>query len=268
MTPGLPWDERAAAGDVPSVPAATVVLVRDGVADLEALMLRRTSKVAFGGMWVFPGGRVDPGDTDPDAPDDELAAARRAAVREAAEEAGLVVPLDALVPLSLWDPPPQAPRRYRTWFFVAPGPTTDVAVDGWEIEEHAWLTPAEALARQAAGEIELAPPTWVTLWRLAADAGSAPTADTGSARATDAGRVGRVLAAVSAREPEHFATRIVSDGDLVASLWQGDAGYEDGSLDRPGPRRRLWLAPGPWRPEWPGVRPGAPHGLSSGRPDT
>ena len=25
-------------------------------------MLHRTSKVSFGGMWVFPGGRIDPED--------------------------------------------------------------------------------------------------------------------------------------------------------------------------------------------------------------
>ena len=43
----------------PAIPAATVVLVRDGATGLEVLMLHRASRVAFGGMWVFPGGKVD-----------------------------------------------------------------------------------------------------------------------------------------------------------------------------------------------------------------
>ena len=72
------------------VPAATVILVRDGAGGLETLMLRRNSTLDFaGGMWVFPGGRVD--DADRDGAADDLHAARRAAVREAEEEAGLVV---------------------------------------------------------------------------------------------------------------------------------------------------------------------------------
>lgn len=233
--PRLPWDPGAAPAVGPAVPAATVVLVRAGRGDPEVLMLRRASTVAFGGMWVFPGGRVDPGDADPAAPEDELAAARCAAVREAREEAGLDLPADALVPLSLWEPPPQAPRRYRTWFFVAPGPAAEVAVDGGEIEEHRWMPAAHALAEQAAGAIELAPPTWVTLWRLATDA----------ARGVD------TVEAARRATPDRFATRIAGDGERMATLWQGDAGYETADLDAPGPRRRLWIAPGPWRLEMP-----------------
>ena len=74
-----------------------MVLVRDGAGDggLEVLMLHRVSKVAFGGMWVFPGGKVDDDDRRPG--DDEAAAARRAAAREAMEECGLAVDPDDLV---------------------------------------------------------------------------------------------------------------------------------------------------------------------------
>ena len=75
---------------VQASPAATVVLLRDAADGLETLMLHRTSKVAFGGMWVFPGGRVDDTDRRADDADDE-AAARRAAVREAAEECALLI---------------------------------------------------------------------------------------------------------------------------------------------------------------------------------
>ncbi len=45
--------------------AATVVLLRDGRAGLEAYLLRRTSTMAFApGMHVFPGGSVDPRDAE------------------------------------------------------------------------------------------------------------------------------------------------------------------------------------------------------------
>src|SRR3546814_12473017 len=69
----------------PAIPAATVVLLRDGDEGLETLMLHRTSKVAFGGMWVFPGGRLDPEDRRLAALV-ARAAARRSEEREAMEE--------------------------------------------------------------------------------------------------------------------------------------------------------------------------------------
>ena len=86
----------------PPVPAATVVLVRDRAEGVETLMLRRNSKIAFGGMWVFPGGRVEEADGAGLASDDEIGTARRAAVREAAEETGLVVEEPAMVAFSHW----------------------------------------------------------------------------------------------------------------------------------------------------------------------
>jgi 8-oxo-dGTP pyrophosphatase MutT (NUDIX family) len=46
----------------PAVPAATLVLVRDGAAGLEVLMLKRHENTVFSGALVFPGGRVDPED--------------------------------------------------------------------------------------------------------------------------------------------------------------------------------------------------------------
>jgi 8-oxo-dGTP pyrophosphatase MutT (NUDIX family) len=48
------------------LPAATVLLLRDGPRGIEVLMQRRRASLAFlGGMWVFPGGRHEPGDRDP-----------------------------------------------------------------------------------------------------------------------------------------------------------------------------------------------------------
>ncbi|HEV2088624.1 MAG TPA: NUDIX hydrolase, partial [Cryptosporangiaceae bacterium] len=52
----------------PTRDAATVVLLRDGAAGIEAFLLVRTGAMAaFAGMTVFPGGVVDPDDLTADA---------------------------------------------------------------------------------------------------------------------------------------------------------------------------------------------------------
>src|SRR3990172_13073417 len=128
-------------------------------------MLRRSSKMAFhGGSWVFPGGRVY--DEDWDAGGDVFAAARRAAVREAREEAGLVVDVETLVHLSNWTTPEISPKRFATWFFAAEAGERDAEADGVETDEHRWFRPDDALDVHARGEIELAPPQYVTLLAL------------------------------------------------------------------------------------------------------
>ncbi len=222
------------AGDAPKlVAAATVVLLRDGPTGLETLMMRRSSKLSFvGGMWVFPGGRVDDDDYPPGRPDDVFAASRTAAVRETAEEADLVVSADALVPYSHWVPPPKLDRRFATWFFLAPAPEGTVTVDGGEIKEHAWWCPADTLSRHAEGEIEMVPPTYITLMELAEH----PSA-------------GDALAAARARAGDipRYATHVAVDNGVPVSLWHGDAGYETHDAGVPGPRHRLTLLEGSWR---------------------
>lgn len=211
-------------------PAATVVVVRDGDAGIETLMLRRNGRGQFGGMWVFPGGRVDADDADPTAPGDEQAAARRAAVREAAEEAALVLDPTALVPLSHWRPPSTVPKAFATWFFaVGADAALEVIVDGSEIHEHSWLTAAEILRRRDAGEMELAPPTFVTLTQLAAH-----------------GTVADLVAALQAATPERFHTQMGDVDGTGALFWHGDERYSDD----PGPAgsiHRLLMADGSWR---------------------
>ncbi|MCW5889071.1 MAG: NUDIX hydrolase [bacterium] len=212
-----------------AIPAATVVLVRNGAAGLETLLLRRNSKIAFGGMWVFPGGRIDPADHHGHAPADELITARRAAVREAREETGLTIPEATLVPLSHWSPPAMAPKRFLTWFFIAPATAAAVTIDRGEIHEHVWLRPADALARRNALEIEFAPPTWVTLEWLRAHADVAAS-----------------LAAAAARDPERFVTRIAAGPEGPVALWHGDAAYDADAIDGAGPRHRLYMRASGW----------------------
>ena len=209
--------------EVAIIPAASVVLLRDGAQGLEVLMLRRTAKASFApDAWVFPGGRIDPGDgVDPGS----MQAARQGAARETLEEAGVVVDPQALLPYSRWCPPPESPKRFLTWFFVAAAATADrVTVDGAEITEHEWVRPGEAIAARDEGRITLLPPTWVTLWDLGRHA-----------------TVSDVLAAAGAQEPPFFETHIAfapreddpAKQDVV-SLWEGDAGYESRDPACPG----------------------------------
>lgn len=88
------WIAETPPGGRVGIPAATVILLREAASGrgIETLMLRRNSKLAFvGGMWVFPGGRIDEADRTSLPATDELGAARCAAVRESREEAGLEI---------------------------------------------------------------------------------------------------------------------------------------------------------------------------------
>ena len=75
-------------------PSASVILVRDGATGLETYSLHRHARMPFAASAVvFPGGRVDAVDAagggDP---------ARACALRETAEETGVALTFDDLVP--------------------------------------------------------------------------------------------------------------------------------------------------------------------------
>lgn len=212
--------------ETPAIPAATVILLRDSDRGVETLMLHRTSKVHFGGMWVFPGGRIDPEDY-PESSDVNIAA-QHAAVRETLEETGITIGGDAFAWFAHWTPPAGTPRRYATWFFASILETDQViAVDGFEIQNHEWIQPAEALTRHAAGEIDLAPPTWITLHQLALH--------------EPAAALWQVLKDQPVRV---YETRIRKDkADRRIALWAEDAAYAGGEVDQSGPRHRLVLDP-------------------------
>jgi 8-oxo-dGTP pyrophosphatase MutT (NUDIX family) len=140
-------------------PAATVILLRGGgkhsERGLEVLLVQRNPEARFmPGVWVFPGGAVDP--TDGEGED----AHRAAAVRELAEEAGIEVPADGLVAYSRWITPRVVPIRFDTRFYLALAPAhSPPRPDGSETVDAGWFAPHHALERHHGGELPLVFPT-------------------------------------------------------------------------------------------------------------
>ena len=176
--------ERAAAGrpgrlPAPAELAASVVLLRDADGRLETYLMHRHSRMSFAAsMVVFPGGRVDPGDgvTDP---------VTHCAVRETAEETGVVLGRGDLRAWAHWVTPELEPRRFDTHFFVAELPTGQTAEDiSGETDRAEWSTPERALAEASAGTIGLMPPTRSVLLELA---------DLGSTAAVLSAATGRIV---------------------------------------------------------------------------
>ncbi len=205
------------ADEIPAKPAATVMLLRDAGSDagIEVFMLRRTRAAAFaGGMYVFPGGKVDEADGEGDA------GYVIAAIRECYEEAGVLLATDAtgtmvtdghpaldhrqavydgsvdlralcgehqlipavddLVWVSHWiTPVGESLRRFDTRFFVAVAPPGQTSRhDDNETIASAWVSPRDALRRQEQRELMMMLPTIKSLEFLAAhnDTASAVTA--------------------------------------------------------------------------------------------
>lgn len=170
----------------PPVPAATVMVLRDAPDGLQVLLMRRHAKSGvLGGVYVFPGGKLDAADrtglpeslsceqrhaalAEPDL--DTATALYRAAVRETFEECGLRLDPASLWPWSRWITPRQPSvtnKRFDTRFFVAPAPAGQHAVhDNHEATEAVWLAPAEGLRRYWEGDIDLAPPQIMSLSEL------------------------------------------------------------------------------------------------------
>jgi 8-oxo-dGTP pyrophosphatase MutT (NUDIX family) len=187
--------------------AATVIVLRGGGDGLEVLLVRRTPQARFmGGVWVFPGGAVDAGEGEGDA------AHRVAAVRELEEEAGIV--LDdpgALVKFSRWITPAEVVVRFDTHFFLAPMPAgQEATIDGDEIVDQGWFTPADALAAHERGDIELVFPTIKHLEQLGGFESALALLDYARDR-----RVGPV-------QP-----RIITEGETARLLLPGEPGYDD-----------------------------------------
>jgi 8-oxo-dGTP pyrophosphatase MutT (NUDIX family) len=86
------------------VPAATILLIRDGAKGLEVFMVKRHHQIDFAtGALVFPGGKATKSDFDVELGDymdgaaawsSEMRALAAAAIREAFEEAGILLARD------------------------------------------------------------------------------------------------------------------------------------------------------------------------------
>ncbi|WP_314424516.1 NUDIX domain-containing protein [uncultured Microbacterium sp.] len=182
----------SAPDDVPV--AGTVVLLRPGESGVEVLLIRRPGHGSFAGAWVFPGGKVEEADRASAASEQDDA--RRAGVRETAEEVGLAV-TGPMRSLSCWQPPVEAPVRIRTWFFLASAPDSPLRLASGEVEEAAWITPSAALQRHGSGEWTLFPPTWMTLHRLSGYATVSAALGAAGATETYATRIERTAAGTS-----------------------------------------------------------------------
>lgn len=214
----------------PVYPSATVVLVRDAADGLEVLLVQRANAVQhMGGMWVFPGGKVDEADYPQDR--DPYGAAVNAAIRETMEEAGVTVSADQLVFLSHWTTPEGARKRFATWFFLTIlEDDQSVAVDGGEIARHRWVSPAQALREcaDAAHPLRLMPPTYVSLLEL-----------------QDCRDCDQARRQCTASSPLHYAPRMVAAEGGICFLYAGDVDYDAALQEEGVEHKRLQDADAP-----------------------
>jgi len=183
-------------------PASSIMVIRDGQGGLEVLMIERARTMRFApGAFVFPGGKVDRSDmqnwrwqgmtTGRGAMRDF--AFRVAALRELYEEAGIFlsdkaprrtltaaapfatmvrnagVKLDiaSLVPFAHWVTPEPMPRRFDTYFYLAPHNGEEAIHDGNEAISFRWVSPRKMLSDWEEDRIPLMFPTRLNLMKLA-----------------------------------------------------------------------------------------------------
>ncbi|UVJ39252.1 NUDIX domain-containing protein [Arthrobacter sp. CJ23] len=196
--PGRTAPERPAPGSTVPEPrlAASVILLRDAPGGLETFVQHRVATMDFAaGMVVFPGGRVDAADKagreypdgllDAHAQDWKLASigagagsaqARAdagmvlaAAQREVFEEAGLRLDAADLRPWANWVTPPDMPKRFDTYFYVArPAPGAEPRHQTTEASSSLWMPVRDILAAEEAGRLKLMPPTLFLLKEVGA----------------------------------------------------------------------------------------------------
>ncbi len=165
-------------------------------------MRRGAGQSFMPGVWVFPGGALDAGETE-----------AACAIRELAEETSIELGPDAdLRRWSRWITPEVVPVRFDTHFFVALAPAhSPPRVDGAEVDDAGWFTPRAALDAHAADELELVFPTIKTLETLLEFA---------SAEA--------VLEAAPGRDHEPILPRVVGTRDDHRVVLPWEDGYADG----------------------------------------
>ncbi|MEO5920336.1 MAG: NUDIX domain-containing protein [Pseudolysinimonas sp.] len=119
------------------------LLVRDGMA---LIVHRSPDRAVYPGVWDFPGGHVDPGESRP-----------AALVRELAEELGVVIPEPTVPPALVLD---ETGYHLSVWVVTEwDGEPRNLAPD--EHDDLAWFDPAAALA------LDFADPEYLDLLRSA-----------------------------------------------------------------------------------------------------
>jgi 8-oxo-dGTP pyrophosphatase MutT (NUDIX family) len=169
------------------------------------LLLQRSEEAKFmPGVWVFPGGAVDPEDGEGEQ------GHRACAMRELAEEASIELETgEELVLFSRWITPEVISTRFDAWFFLALAPAhTPPKADGNETIDAAWFRPAHALEAQAAGELSLSFPTinqlrWLQEFRTSDEA----------------------LAAYRGSTVDSITPKVIPDGDSHRVVLPGDPDY-------------------------------------------
>lgn len=224
------WSRSTTEEPVEAKPAATVVALKVIDDALHVLMLKRNPALpAYGGAWVFPGGRVDAEDFSRGS--DEYLAARVAAAREAKEEAGIDIHDEELVPFAHWTTPVIRPKRFSTWFFAVDisHNNQSLQVDGQEIVEAKWFQPETILRLHQEGEMELVPPTYITLLECRRHS-----------------RPETLLQHFSAKDVEHFLPKAINTESLMCYLYPGDSGYDSGDPALDSVQHRLLIRDNEW----------------------
>jgi 8-oxo-dGTP pyrophosphatase MutT (NUDIX family) len=175
---------------------------------VEVLMVRRARTQSFmPGVWVFPGGAVEP-DEQPDA----------CAARELEEETGISLGEGPdLVTWTRWITPEVVPVRFDTLFFVGLAPPhAPPQPDGHEVDAATWYSPAHALAAHEAGKLELVFPTVRTLETL-----------------VEFESAEQVVEAARDRVVDPILPRVVGTRDDHRVLLPWDEGYEQADGEAP-----------------------------------
>jgi 8-oxo-dGTP pyrophosphatase MutT (NUDIX family) len=121
------------------IPAAAVAFVRDTEHGIEVYLSRRPAHFRYyPGAFVFPGGRLDPEDSD----------LRATARREVKEEIGIEIDTRRLVPLRNIHTSAHAGPVYHMVTFAYPAEGEfNTSLNAEEVEEEMWIMAREALAR-------------------------------------------------------------------------------------------------------------------------
>jgi glyoxylase-like metal-dependent hydrolase (beta-lactamase superfamily II)/8-oxo-dGTP pyrophosphatase MutT (NUDIX family) len=138
----------------------------------------------------------------------------RAALPDILTGNGWVLRADLLRAWSNWITPEAEPRRYDTRFFVAELPEGQQAdARTTEVTEARWWRPADALDAWRSGDIQLLPPTWVSLEQIA-----------------ELPDVAAVLRAADERPITPLIPKVRREGEKILLSLPGELGYDNAPL--------------------------------------